>query len=66
MTDPHEAEGLASAQEDDYAYRGFHEYKWDLDKDFLVGQHTHPPPTLQTHRDQHPSDHDNRVASCSP
>lgn len=43
MADPSGAEASASvpAQEDNYAYRSFHEYRWDLDKDFLVSQPTY-------------------------
>lgn len=39
MADPNGAEAPAPdpAQEADYAYRSFHEYRWDLDKDFLGG-----------------------------
>lgn len=39
MADPNgaEASAPAPAQEADYAYRSFHEYRWDLDKDFLGG-----------------------------
>lgn len=28
----------ASAQGDDYVFRSFQEYRWDLDKDFLVSR----------------------------
>lgn len=50
MADPSGAEASASvlAQEDDYAYRSFHEYRWDLDKDFLVSQLTYSPPQTPT------------------
>ncbi|KAG6360349.1 hypothetical protein INS49_011407 [Diaporthe citri] len=39
MADLNGAEASASgpAHNDDYAYRSFHEYRWDLDKDFLGG-----------------------------
>lgn len=45
MADPNgaEASAPAPAQEVDYAYRSFHEYRWDLDKDFLVSQLTYQP-----------------------
>lgn len=46
MADPNGAEAPAPdpAQEADYAYRSFHEYRWDLDKDFLVSQLAYQPP----------------------
>lgn len=46
MTDLNGAEAPAPvpAQEADYAYRSFHEYRWDLDKDFLVSQLAYPLP----------------------
>lgn len=46
MADPNGAEASASVptQSDDYAYRSFQEYRWDLDKDFLVSQLTYPQP----------------------
>lgn len=47
MADPNGAEASAPApapgQEADYAYRSFHEYRWDLDKDFLVSQLAYQP-----------------------
>lgn len=48
MADPNGVEASASvpAQEDDYAYRSFHEYRWDLDKDFLVSQPVLSPQIL--------------------
>lgn len=51
MADPNGAQASAPvpAQEDDYAYRSFHEYRWDLDKDFLVS-----PARLPTNRVEHP------------
>lgn len=47
MADPNDVEASASvpAQEDDYAYRSFHEYRWDLDKDFLVSLLIYSPQT---------------------
>lgn len=51
MADSNGAEASASvpAQDGHYAYRSFHEYRWDLDKDFLVSQ-THRQ--LSSHTDQ--------------
>lgn len=34
--EPSSAEAPESVQDPDAAYQAFHEYRWDLDKDFLV------------------------------
>ncbi|ROW06407.1 hypothetical protein VMCG_04407 [Cytospora schulzeri] len=37
MAEPNSSNDAASVQDLDAAYHAFHEYKWDLDKDFLGG-----------------------------
>lgn len=40
-----EASAPASAQDDNnYVFQSFQEYRWDLDKDFLVSKPTHAAP----------------------
>ncbi|KAH8770113.1 hypothetical protein F5883DRAFT_643442 [Diaporthe sp. PMI_573] len=45
-----EASASASPQGDDYVFRSFQEYRWDLDKDFLVSQPTFSSLTITTLR----------------